>query len=310
VRFATYRIPGSDIDKIGVARDDVLFEIAGCERLQDLLGEGNDALREVGRRAVDEAGGGIAFSEVRLRAPVPVPPSVRDFLAFEDHVRNAHGGADPDPDWYELPVFYFSNPAEVRGPYDDVRVSPGSAMFDYELEVAAVVGRPGRNLSVEEAEDHICGYTVMCDFSARDLQRREMRQNLGPAKGKDGATSLGPWLVTPDEVEPRRSGKSFALEMSVSVNGRRYGGGRLDSVHWSFAEMISYASRGTRVVPGDVIGSGTVGTGCILEHVMTGGAEDHPWLVPGDVVELEVELLGAMRHEILPAEPLHPLKAG
>ena len=189
-------------------------------------------------------------------------------------------------------------------------MAPGSNEWDYELEIAAVVGHEGRDLTPEAAEDVIVGYTILCDFSARDLQRREMRQRLGPAKGKDSATSLGPWLVTADELLPYRSGRAFSLRMEASVNGRRYGGGRLDDIHWSFAEMVAYASRGTRVVPGDVIGSGTVGTGCILELALTGQGDDHPWLTPGDVVEITVEHMGHLRHRIVAGTPLRPLRPG
>jgi 2-keto-4-pentenoate hydratase/2-oxohepta-3-ene-1,7-dioic acid hydratase in catechol pathway len=135
-----------------------------------------------------------------------------------------------------------------------------------------------------------------------------MRQGLGPAKGKDSATSIGPVLVTPDELEPYRSRRAFALEMTVSVNGHRYGGGRLDEIYWSFGEMIAYASRGTEVRPGDLFGSGTVGTGCILEHAMLGHGAEFPYLVAGDEVRLEVEHIGALVHRILPGRAFAPLR--
>lgn len=246
------------------------------------------------------------MDELTLRAPIPAPPSIRDFLAFESHIRNTRG--EPvDPDWYELPVFYFSNPAAVVGPGDDVAMAPGTAQWDYELEVAAVVGMSGSDLAAGDAERHIAGYMVMCDFSARDLQRREMALGLGPAKGKDTATSLGPVLVTPDELVPWRSERAFALAMSVSVNGRPTGGGRLDEIYWSFGEMLSYASRGTTLVPGDVMGSGTVGTGCILEHQRL-GRTDVTWLAPGDEVELTVEHLGTLHHRIVAGPEVVPLR--
>jgi 2-keto-4-pentenoate hydratase/2-oxohepta-3-ene-1,7-dioic acid hydratase in catechol pathway len=217
-------------------------------------------------------------------------------------------GQDVDPDWYELPVFYFTNPAAVCGPHDDVAVSPGSSQFDYELEIAAVVGRPGTNLSPEEAESHIAGYTVLCDWSGRDLQMREMRQLLGPAKGKDSATSLGPVLVTPDELESRRQGRAYDLEMTASVNEVPYSRGNLAELYWSFGQMLAYASRGTRVETGDVLGSGTVGTGCILELSGLQGGGQYPWLRPGDEVRLEVEQLGAITATITEAAPVVPLR--
>jgi 2-keto-4-pentenoate hydratase/2-oxohepta-3-ene-1,7-dioic acid hydratase in catechol pathway len=240
-----------------------------------------------------------------------VPPSVRDFYAFEQHVRTARQrrGLEMDPDWYELPVFYFTNPSAIVGPSDDVAVPPGSEQLDYELEVAAVVGMPGADLDPEQAERHIAGYCVMNDWSARDLQRREMKLSLGPAKGKDFATSLGPYLVTPDELEPFRKDRAYDLAMTASVNGTEYSRASLAEIYWSFGEMLAYASRGTRVVPGDVIGSGTCGTGCILELSLVHGEEAYPWLKPGDEVVLEVERLGRMVNRIVEGRPLRPLRA-
>ena len=204
-------------------------------------------------------------------------------------------------------MFYFTNPSAVCGPHDDVAISPGSSQFDYELEIAAVVGRPGSNLSPGQADSHIAGYTVMCDWSARDLQMREMRQLLGPAKGKDSATSLGPALLTADELEPRRRGRAYDLEMTASVNGVPYSRGNLADLHWSFGQMLAYASRGTRVQVGDVLGSGTVGSGCILELSGLHGTEQYPWLGPGDEVRLEVEQLGAIVARITEAAAVVPL---
>jgi 2-keto-4-pentenoate hydratase/2-oxohepta-3-ene-1,7-dioic acid hydratase in catechol pathway len=217
-------------------------------------------------------------------------------------------GKEMDPDWYELPVFYFQNPAAIRSSRDEVPMPPGSVKYDFELEFAAVIGRGGANLAPDEAEQHIAGYLLFCDWSARDLQAREVLHTLGPVKAKDTATSLGPWLITPDELAPRRSRKSFDLGMSASVNGRPYSSGNADDLYWSFGQMISYASRGTRVQTGDVIASGTVGTGCILELSTVHSEEEYPWLKPGDDVRLEADLLGAITATITPPPPLHPLK--
>lgn len=217
-------------------------------------------------------------------------------------------GRRPDPDWYRVPVFYFSNPAGIFGPQADIPVPPGCTQFDYELEVAAVIGAPGYNLSPDEVKSHIAGYLILCDFSARDVQACEMRLMLGPAKSKDTATSCGPWLVTPDELEPRTSGQAFDLRMAASVNRRPYSEGRLDAMIWSFPELVSYASRGTRVMPGDIIGSGTVGTGCILELSIEHGSHQYPWLKPGDELTLEVDGLGAITHRIVTGPPLKPLR--
>jgi 2-keto-4-pentenoate hydratase/2-oxohepta-3-ene-1,7-dioic acid hydratase in catechol pathway len=230
-------------------------------------------------------------------------------MAFEEHVVTSMQaiGQKVDPTWYEIPVFYFTNPAAVKGPRDEVAISPGSSQFDYELEVAVIIGREGSDIPPAEAEDYIAGYTILCDWSARDLQAHEMRQGLGPAKGKDSATSLGPVLVTPDELEPHRSGKGFQLQMRASVNGVPYSEGSWSDIYWSFAQMIAFASRGTRLVPGDVIGSGTVGTGCILELSRVHGAQRFPWLKPGDRVRLEVEELGAIESTVRNGAEVVPL---
>ncbi len=219
------------------------------------------------------------LEDVRLLAPIARPPSVRDFYAFEQHVKNAArvtGRPGVPDEWYELPVFYFSNPAAIYGPDDEIPYPRASEELDYELEVAAVIGAEGR----------IGGFTIMNDWSARDLQRKEMRVGLGPAKGKDFATSLGPVVVTPDELGDLR------LEMVARVNGEERSLGNLADMYHSWDAVVAHAGANTELVPGDVIGSGTVGTGCILEH------GDGRWLRPGDVVELEVEGIGTLRNQV------------
>jgi fumarylacetoacetate (FAA) hydrolase len=223
-----------------------------------------------------------ALEEVRLLAPVPRPPSVRDAYAFEEHIKNAArvtGRPGVPDEWYELPVFYFSNPAAIYGPDDEIPYPAGSNELDYELEVAAVIGDA-------TSTNVIGGFTIMNDWSARDLQRREMKVGLGPAKGKDFATSLGPMVVTPDELGDLR------LEMVARVNGEERSRGNLGDMYHSWDAILERASANTQLVPGDVIGSGTVGTGCILEH------GDGRWLQPGDVVELEVDGLGVLRNRV------------
>jgi fumarylacetoacetate (FAA) hydrolase len=219
-----------------------------------------------------------ALADVEFRAPVLHPPSVRDFYAFEQHVKTARAsrGLEVPQEWYEIPVFYFSNPAAIYGPGDEIPKPPDTEELDYELEVAAIIGMEGR----------IGGFTVMNDWSARDLQRAEMRVGLGPSKGKDFATSLGPIVVTPDEFE----GASGL--MVARVNGEERSRGNLGDMHHTWDAIVAAAARNTRLSPGDVLGSGTVGTGCILE------LGDGRWLQSGDVVELEVEGIGVLRNTI------------
>jgi fumarylacetoacetate (FAA) hydrolase len=258
------------------------FEIEGRQAAGRVEG---DRIVELGASSLAawlEAGGEDVgehlLAEARLLAPVPRPPSVRDFYAFERHVQTARAqrGLEMAPEWYRIPVFYFSNPAAVGGPEDDVHFPPESGAWDYELEAAAIVGGDGG----------IAGFTVLNDWSARDLQKMEMAVGLGPAKGKDFATSLGPVLVTPDELGDLR------LEMVARVNGEERSRGNLGDMHWSWDQLVEHAGRNTRLVAGDVLGSGTVGTGCILEH------GDGRWLQPGDVVELEIERIGVLRNRV------------
>ena len=221
----------------------------------------------------------FALADVDLRTPVLHPPSIRDFYAFEQHVRatRATRRLEIPPEWYEIPVFYFSNTAAVYGPEVEVPYPEGTEELDYELELAAVIG----------ADEQIAGFTVMNDWSARDLQRQEMRVGLGPAKGKDFATSFGPVVVTPDELDGSEG------ELVARVNGEERSRGNLRDLHWSWDDLLRRAARNTRLLPGDLIGSGTVGGGCILEH------GDGRWLQRGDVVELEVEGIGVLRNRVL-----------
>jgi fumarylacetoacetate (FAA) hydrolase len=233
--------------------------------------------------------------------PVLNPPSVRDFYAFEQHVQTVwrrRGGEVPEA-WYRIPVFYFSNTSEIRGPEDAVWAPLGSVELDYELEVAAIVDTNAANLGPERAEEAIGGFTVFNDWSARDLQREETAVRLGPAKGKDFASSFGPWLVTPDELADRRKGTGFDVSMTARVNGGETSRGTWSDANYSFGEMLARASADARLRPGDLIGSGTVGGGCLLEiREETLGR----YLEPGDTVELTIEGIGTLRN-IVAARP-------
>jgi fumarylacetoacetate (FAA) hydrolase len=238
------------------------------------------------------------IDRVRLLTPIPEPPSIRDFYAFEAHVATARKsrGLEMEPDWYELPVFYFSNPAGVLGPDDEVHAPRGTSELDYELEVAAVIGRPCADVPADRWQEVVAGFTVMDDWSARDLQRREMALSLGPAKGKDFGTSLGPALVTPEELLDE--GGTPRGAMVARVNGEEWSRGQLADLHHPWGTLIAHASRDTTLRPGDVIGSGTVGTGCILELGLVHGRDRYPYLVSGDEVELEVEGIGVLRNRV------------
>ncbi|MFM9695965.1 fumarylacetoacetate hydrolase family protein [Streptomyces europaeiscabiei] len=253
---------------------------------------------------VQPVGPAVPLTDVRLLPPLE-PPTIRDFVTFEEHVegvrRSVDGVGGVPEAWYDAPTFYFTNPYAVIGPHDDVPVPPGSTALDFELEVAAVIGREGRDLTPEQARDHIIGYTVLNDWSARDLQSREMQVRLGPCKGKDTAATLGPYLVTADELEPYRDADGFLrLALTAEVNGEVVGRDLLSNMSWTFEEMVAYASRGTVVRPGDVLGSGTCGNGgCLAELWGVRGEQSPPPLKPGDTVTLTVEGIGTVSNTVV-----------
>lgn len=250
---------------------------------------------------------GSGRSGVAIEMPDGVLPvaSFRDFYSFEQHVKTARAarGLEMVPQWYDFPVFYFSNTASIVTHETEITCPMHGQWLDYELEVAAVIGKRCQDVAAKNADKVIAGYTILNDWSLRDLQREEVKVGLGPAKGKDFATSLGPYLVTPDELEDHRSGKGYDLAMVARVNGVELSRGNWKDIHWSFGEMIARASQDVTLRPGDVIGSGTVGTGCILElgaeQVAAKLGREHGWLVVGDVVELKVERLGVLRNKIV-----------
>ncbi len=229
---------------------------------------------------------------------IPPAASIRDFYAFEQHVKTcrAHRGLEMIPQWYQVPVFYFSNPVCVIGDGDPVRAPAGSQALDYELELACVIGTAARDLPADDsALACVAGFTIMNDWSARDLQKAEMAIGLGPSKSKDFATSLGPKLVPFDELKEYYRDGRLHLEMTARVNGKEYSRGNAGTMYWTWPQLLAHASRDTELRPGDVLGSGTVGTGCILELTpeAVGG-----WLKPGDVVELTIEGIGTLRNPV------------
>ena len=243
---------------------------------------------------------------MQLLAPL-VPATIRDFVAFEEHVegvrKSIDGVAGVVPEWYEAPTFYFTNPHTVTGTGEVIGIPAGCDDLDFETEVAAVVGRvpgsDGRNLTAAEAHRHIFGYTVLNDWSARDLQRREMKVSLGPCKGKDFANTLGPWIVTADEFEDLHDAEGFLpISMAVEVNGEAIGQDLLSNMGWPFAELVAYASQDSVVRPGDVLGSGTCGSGCLAELWGRNGAKTPPPLTTGDVVRMTVEGIGTIENTV------------
>ncbi len=305
MRFATYARDGG-LARAGVVSDAGVHPLPDGVSVLDLVRAGLPAALAAGERALGETA--VPLDAVRLLPPLEAP-TVRDFVAFEEHVDGLSRG-NVAPEWYQAPTFYFTNPYALVGAHDDVAVPPGSQQLDFELEVAVVVGKDGASLSPEQAREHVFGYTVLNDWSARDLQVREMQVRLGPAKGKDFATTLGPWLVTADELEPYRDADGFlALDLRAHVNGELIGQDLLSNMGWPFEELIAYAARGTEVRAGDVLGSGTCGNGgCLMELWGRRGRNDPPPLRPGDVVELTVEGIGTVRNRVVEGITLGPVR--
>ncbi|OBI03288.1 2-hydroxyhepta-2,4-diene-1,7-dioate isomerase [Mycolicibacter heraklionensis] len=301
MRWVTYR--GEDGERTGVLDGDVIHALPPGVTLLELVRLGADGLRDAGERALNSPSEKRRADQAVLMAPIPRPPSIRDSLCFLDHMRNCLAATgrsrDLDDTWYRIPAFYFACPTTVLGPYDDAPMAPGSRCQDFELEVAAIIGTAGANLSVEQAERAIIGYTIFNDWSARDLQAQEGVLAIGQAKGKDSGVTLGPYLVTADELEPYRRDGKLSLHVTAIVNDVIVGTGSTEAMDWSFGEVISYASRGVPLEPGDVIGSGTVPSCTLLEHLDPALPQPFPgWLSDGDVVTLQVQGLGEVRQTV------------
>ncbi|MGO9926000.1 MAG: fumarylacetoacetate hydrolase family protein [Mycobacterium sp.] len=312
MKWVTYR--GDDGERAGVLSGETIYAVPPGVTLLDLIGRGADGLRQAGEDALRSPSAVAQLDQVTLMAPIPRPPSIRDSLCFLDHMRNCQAalgaGRVLADTWYRIPAFYFACPAAVFGPYDDVPVAPGSAWQDFELEIAAVIGTSGKDLTVEQAEQAIIGYMIFNDWSARDLQQMESQLAIGQGKGKDSGVTLGPHLVTPDELEPYRRDGKLDLQVTALVNDTVIGSGSTAQMDWTFGEVISYASRGVALTPGDVIGSGTVPTCTLVEHLSPTALESFPgWLHDGDIVTLRVQGLGETRQTVRAGRAPHPLAA-
>lgn len=312
MKIATWLHEGEQ--RAGFVEADRAFALDPGVTVLDLAREGLAATLERGAALVS-AGHSVALADVQLRPPI-APPAIRDFVAFEEHVegvvRSVSGDAGIAPEWYQAPTFYFTNPHTLRATGETIGAPSSSEVLDFELEVGAIMGASvmadGTNLSVEQAHDAIFGYTIFNDWSARDLQGREMKVNLGPCKGKDFATTLGPWIVTADEFESLHDDEGFLpIGMRVWVNGEQFGSDLLSNMGWPFAELVAYASRNSRVMPGDVLGSGTAGTGCLAELWGRVGSRTPRPLQPGDVVRMEVDGIGVIENRIVPGVQLPPV---
>ena len=275
--------------------------------VRGLLELGDSPIERV-REALDKdtSASRLPLSGAKLLSPIVQPPTVRDFIVFEEHA-SSQGTREPNEVWYRMPVFYFSNPLCIYGPDAEIPFPSASSQFDYELEIGCVIGKEGRDVPAADAMDHIAGFTLFNDWSSRDLQVDEMAFGLGPAKGKDTASSIGPWLVTTDEMLPYLKDGRLDLRCQVRVNGQNWlKDGSAKDAYFSFADMIERASKDSRIVPGDIIGSGTVGGGSIREAIRK-GYEGARFLEPGDVVEHEVEVIGVLRGTLGPKPELDPV---
>jgi fumarylacetoacetate (FAA) hydrolase len=317
MKLVSYKTEASE--HLGVFVDGHIYNLNSCDKLipdnmNAFLAGGEELMVRAKKISASIKAGTLAAKEeifFELLAPVPHPSSCRDGYAFRQHVASARRNRKLDmiPEFDSYPIFYFTNHNAIQGPGEITCMPDHFEKLDFELEAAVVIGKKGRNISAAEADEYIAGYMIMNDMSARTLQMEEMLLNLGPAKGKDFSTVIGPWLVTPDELEPYKVpakpghvGNAYKLNMKCWVNGVEVSSGSVADMDWTFAEIIERCAYGVDILPGDVIGSGTVGTGCFLELNGTGLLNDPSytpqWLQEGDVVEMEITGLGRLSNTI------------
>ena len=293
---------------LGHLENDMIYDLYAldaqiADNMQDFL-EGGEYQLQLAKTAVENGSPTISECDIEIVSPVPNPPSIRDAYAFRQHVATARNnrGLDMIPEFDEIPIFYFTNHHAVFGEGDFPVRQRHTEKLDFELECAAVIGKEGRDISTSDADEYIIGFMIMNDFSARALQMQEMKLNLGPAKGKDFGSSFGPWLVTKDELENYRqsspNGDRYNLKMKAYVNGIQVSEDTLANMTWTFAQIIERVSYGVNIFPGDIIGSGTCGTGCFLE--LNGSKiTDNQWLKTDDTVSLTIETLGKLTNKIV-----------
>ena len=321
MRLSTYKLANNNKELIGLVKKDSLInlnEFFGDISLVDLIKKDNwksETLKKIDEEKLVTH----HINDVNLLAPIPNPNSLRDAYAFRQHVETSrkNRGLEMIKEFDEFPVFYFSNHNAIYGPQDEIKCMPSHfEKLDFELEIAIVIGKEGRNLKANEASSYIAGYMIMNDVSARGLQMKEMKLNLGPAKGKDFASAIGPYLVTPDEIKDKLidkegHGSIYDLKMSCFLNNQIVSEGNFKDMNWTFEQIIERVSYGTTIYPGDIIGSGTVGTGCLLELNGTGKIKDsnynEVWLKKGDVVKMKIDKLGEISNKIVSESSDHKI---
>lgn len=321
MRLSTYKLANNNKELIGLVKKDSIInlnEFFGDISLVDLIKKDNwksETLKKIDEEKLVTH----HINDVNLLAPIPNPNSLRDAYAFRQHVETSrkNRGLEMIKEFDEFPVFYFSNHNAIYGPQDEIKCMPSHfEKLDFELEIAIVIGKEGRNLKANEASSYIAGYMIMNDVSARGLQMKEMKLNLGPAKGKDFASVIGPYLVTPDEIKDKLidkggHGSIYDLKMSCFLNNQLVSEGNFKDMNWTFEQIIERVSYGATIYPGDIIGSGTVGTGCLLELNGTGKIKDsnynEVWLKEGDVVKMKIDKLGEISNKIVSESSDHKI---
>ena len=321
MRLSTYKLANNNKELIGLVKKDSLInlnEFFGDISLVDLIKKDNwksETLKKIDEEKLVTH----HINDVNLLAPIPNPNSLRDAYAFRQHVETSrkNRGLEMIKEFDEFPVFYFSNHNAIYGPQDEIKCMPSHfEKLDFELEIAIVIGKEGRNLKANEASSYIAGYMIMNDVSARGLQMKEMKLNLGPAKGKDFASVIGPYLVTPDEIKDKLidkggHGSIYDLKMSCFLNNQLVSEGNFKDMNWTFEQIIERVSYGTTIYPGDIIGSGTVGTGCLLELNGSRKIKDsnynEVWLKEGDVIKMKIDKLGEISNKIVSESSDHKI---